>query len=58
MRLYDCEHGVWVWRRIWWTTPSTVRVMSAGAFDYYFHVKRFKSLTQPLDENRDRMRAR
>jgi hypothetical protein len=33
-------------------------VMSAGAFDYYFHVKRFKSLTQPLDENRDRMRAR
>jgi hypothetical protein len=24
-------------------------VMSAGAFDYYFHVKRFKSLTQPLE---------
>jgi hypothetical protein len=59
MRLYDCEHGVWgVAADLVDDAFYRSLVISAGAFDYYFHVKRFKSLTQPLDENRDRMRAR
>jgi hypothetical protein len=32
--------------------------MAAGAFDYYFHVKRFMSLSQSLNENTARMRDR
>jgi hypothetical protein len=59
MRLYDCEHGVWGVEAVL-VDDAFYRslVMSAGAFDYYFHVKRFMSLSQSLDENRERMRAR
>jgi hypothetical protein len=60
LRLYDCEHGVWG------VAPELVDeafykslVMAAGAFDYYFHVKRFLALTQnTLEDNRDRMSHR
>jgi hypothetical protein len=59
LRLYDCEHG------IWGVAPDLVDdefyrtlVMAAGAFDYYFHVKRFMSLSQSLNENTARMRDR
>jgi hypothetical protein len=59
LRLYDCEHG------IWGVAPELVDdefyrtlVMAAGAFDYYFHVKRFMSLAQSLNENTARMRDR
>jgi hypothetical protein len=59
MRLYDCEHGVWgVEADLVDETFYRTLVMGAGSFDYYFHVKRFMSLSQPLEENRDRMRAR
>jgi hypothetical protein len=60
MRLYDCQHGVWgVAAELVDEAFYKTLVMAAGAFDYYFHVKRFLSMTQcTIDENRDRMSGR
>jgi septum formation topological specificity factor MinE len=59
LRLYDCEHGIWgVTHELVDDEFYRTLVMAAGAFDYYFHVKRFMSLTQSLDENTARMRSR
>jgi hypothetical protein len=59
LRLYDCEHGVWgVSAELVDEAFYKSLVMSAGAFDYYFHVKRFMSLRNPLEENRERMHSR
>jgi hypothetical protein len=60
MRLYDCQHGVWgVDADVVDEAFYKTLVMAAGAFDYYFHVKRFLSMTEcTIDENRDRMSER
>jgi hypothetical protein len=39
-----------------WTREFYRPLIAAGAFDYYFHVKRFMSLRQPLVENRSACR--
>jgi hypothetical protein len=45
MKLYDCEHAIWgVKANLVDETFYKSLVMSAGAFEYYFHVKRFLSL--------------
>jgi hypothetical protein len=42
MKLYDCEHAIWgVKANLVDETFYKSLVMSAGAFEYYFHVKRF-----------------
>jgi hypothetical protein len=59
MKLYDCEHAIWgVKANLVDETFYKSLVMSAGAFEYYFHVKRFLSLKQHPEENRNRMRAK
>jgi hypothetical protein len=60
IRLFDCEHAVWG------VNPDLVDeafyktlVMAAGAFDYYFRVKRFLSMTHfTLDENRNALQLK
>jgi hypothetical protein len=60
MRLYDCEHGIWgVAANLVDESFYKTLVMAAGAFDYYFHVKRFLSMTRhTLEDNRSRMSSR